>query len=187
MESYYSYTSNSASSSSANSSTQFPYHYQQEIKRGKPPPAFRSALHSVRKIPAKNIITKKPIAPLPPTPPKVYKVDPVDFKDVVQKLTGAPEFLPTRLQEVAPPPLSLSPPHRPTALFHPPVKKPLLGNLGAAFMAEDEEQKARKSFDSSFGALSPLGFTLSPSSLAWCSAILLSPGTLASLEPNAVL
>ncbi|KAH6796797.1 hypothetical protein C2S52_021351 [Perilla frutescens var. hirtella] len=176
MESYSS-TSNTDSSSSAsysyssNSSTRFPiYHYhQQEIKSGKPRPSFHSVLHSVRKSPAKKyVITKKPIAPLPPTPPKIYKVDPVEFKDVVQKLTGAAEFQPTRLQEVAPPPLSLSPPH------HRP-------------MAYDEEEKRHKSFETACGALSPLGFSLSPSSLAWCSAMLLSPGTLASFEPSAVL
>lgn len=166
MESYSS-TSNTDSSSSYSSS----YPRRQETKR---PPSFRSALHAVRRSPAKNAMTKKPISPLPPTPPKIYKVEPVEFKDVVQKLTGAaepqPQPQPTRLQEVAPPPLSLSPPHS-----------------AMSKAAGDEEEKRQKSFETSFGVLSPLGFSLSPSSLAWCSAMLLSPGTLASFEPSAVL
>ncbi|KAG6401219.1 hypothetical protein SASPL_138068 [Salvia splendens] len=137
--------------SSSNSSTQ----------SGKRPPSFRSALHTVRKP------TKKPIAPLPPAPPRIYKVAPVEFKDVVQKLTGGGvELQPTRLlREVAPPPLSLHPQHR----------------------SENEEEKRQKSVDACFGILSPLGFSISPSSLAWCSAVLLSPGTLASFDPNLLL
>ncbi|KAL1567878.1 hypothetical protein AAHA92_03305 [Salvia divinorum] len=163
MESYSSDSSSSASYSfSSTSSTHFPLH-RQEAKRGRPAQSFRTALHAVRKPAA---ITKKPIAPLPPTPPKIYKVEPVEFKDVVQRLTGAVELQPTtRLREVAPPPLDLSPPHR--------------GGLSL----ENEEEKRQKSFD----MLSPLGFSLSPASLAWCSAMLLSPGTLASFEPSAVL
>ncbi|KAG8373835.1 hypothetical protein BUALT_Bualt11G0066500 [Buddleja alternifolia] len=120
----YSYNVNTTSSFYSYSSiypTPFPNdQYQQGINIAKPPlppPAFRSELHSVRKAPAKNLITKKPNAPLPPTPPKIYTVDPIDFRDVVQKLTCAPEFIPTRLREVAPPPLS--------HLSQPPVKAAL--------------------------------------------------------------
>jgi hypothetical protein len=67
-----------------------------------------SVLHAVRKSPTKP--WKKPAVapPLPPKPPKVYKVDPVNFRDVVQKLTGATEFQPPRLQTAAPPPLSVA-------------------------------------------------------------------------------
>ncbi|KAJ8537716.1 hypothetical protein K7X08_014256 [Anisodus acutangulus] len=84
-------------------------------------------------------MTKLPIAPLPPTPPKIYRVEPVNFKEVVQMLTAAPEFQTVsnnsisssdsgsgsgsgyssssisgsfnsrRLQDVAPTPLDLSP------------------------------------------------------------------------------
>lgn len=112
------------------------FHWQQETPA--PSPAYRSALHSVRK----KVITKKlPIAPLPPTPPKIYKVDPLNFRDVVQRLTAAPEFQRRRLRELAPPPLSLSHSHPPP----------------------------------------------SASALAWCSSILLSPGTLSSFETSAVL
>ncbi|KAG8384253.1 hypothetical protein BUALT_Bualt04G0098900 [Buddleja alternifolia] len=190
MDSYNSYTNISASSSSNSSylysSTQFPYQYQQEEKARRPPPSFRAALHSVRKPPAKNIIMKKPIAPMPPTPPKIYKVNPADFRDVVQKLTGATEYLPTRLREVAPPPLSLYPAHR-QPFVHPSSMMPFSGNSSAGFLAETQEEKPLKSFESTFGGLSPLGFSLSPSSLAWCSSILFSPGTLSSFETSAVL
>lgn len=169
MDSYSSTTSHTDSSSSASysfSSTQFPHHYHQ------PPPAFRPAHHPVRRYPTKNAVMKKlPIAPLPPTPPKVYKVEPIEFKDVVQKLTGAIEFQPRRLREVAPPPLSLSPLHRNS------VVRAEDGGVG----------KRQKTFDATFGALSPLGFSLSPTSLAWCKAMLLSPGTIASFEPSLVL
>ncbi|KAL7141533.1 hypothetical protein ABFS83_08G059600 [Erythranthe nasuta] len=158
MDSYNSYTTtNSASSSSSYSADQFSsqiYQHQEE-KRWKqpqppPPPGHRSSLHSVRK----SVITKKPISPMPaPNPPKVYKVDPIDFRDVVQRLTGgaAPEFLPTRLQEVAPPPLTLSP--------------------------QENKPRNKRLTESNLEAISPLGFSLSPSSLEWCSSILLSPPT----------
>ncbi|XP_022149539.1 VQ motif-containing protein 29 [Momordica charantia] len=43
------------------------------------------------------------VAPLPPTPPQIYKVNPVDFRDVVQKLTAAPEFQDRRLQAMPAP------------------------------------------------------------------------------------
>ena len=46
---------------------------------------------------------KKAVAPPRPTPPQVYKVDPINFRDVVQKLTAAPEFQDRRLQAMPPP------------------------------------------------------------------------------------
>ncbi|KAK4416353.1 hypothetical protein Salat_2460800 [Sesamum alatum] len=174
MESYsYTTTSNisGASSCSSFSNLSNSSAHQHQGTSAKPPPSYRSALHSVRKLPAKNVILKKPIAPMPPTPPKIYKVDRADFRDVVQKLTGAPEFHPTRLQEVAPPPLCLSPPHR-APLVHPTVKMPFSGETSPGFAAEE---KPWKSFDGGLGAASPLGFGLSPSSLAWFSSVLLSP------------
>ncbi|KAL2241515.1 uncharacterized protein LOC105177839 [Sesamum indicum] len=166
----YSYTTTNVSASSSSSPSfsnlsNSSAHQHQE-KTGKPPPPYRSALHSVRKLPFKNVILKKPIAPMPPTPPKIYKVDPADFRDVVQKLTGAPEFHPTRLQEVTPPPNR-------TPLVHPTIKMPLTSSPG--FAAEAPEEKHWKSFDGSLGTASPLGFSLSPSSLAWFSSVLLSP------------
>lgn len=75
-------TSNSSSSSSA-----LDHFSSQNNKDEKRVPY--SLLHSVRKIPGKNSIMKKPIAPMPPTLPQVYKVDPVDFRDVIQRVFHA--------------------------------------------------------------------------------------------------
>lgn len=161
METYTYSVSNSASSPSSSfsnssnySATQFP---SREDRNRKPPPAYRSALHSVRKLPAKHVITKKPIAPMPPTRPKIYKVAPVNFRDVVQRLTAAPEFQRTRLREGAPPPLSL--------LSQAPFVHP-------------------STFDGSSVAGFNLS---SPSGLAWCSSIRLSSGTVSSFDKSAVL
>lgn len=178
-----SYSYSSSSSSYSSSSNQI-YSYHEEEKRGKNASSFRSALHSVRKLPMKPM--KKPIAPFPPIPPKVYKVDPENFKEVVQKLTSATEFQSTRLQEVAPPPLNLSPPWQQPLVYPNQVKMPTASKF-SDFMTETHEEKAMKPSDYIFGALSPLGFNLSPSTLAWCSSFLLSPGTLSPLEPSAVL
>lgn len=88
----------SSSSSSSMSQSSLPY--------------YTSSLHAVRKAPMKP--WKKPVAPLPPTPPRVYKVDPVNFRDLVQRLTAAPEFQlasdqrsPNRLRTMAPPPVDI--------------------------------------------------------------------------------
>ncbi|EYU41375.1 hypothetical protein MIMGU_mgv1a020396mg, partial [Erythranthe guttata] len=152
---------------------------QQEIRtrRKQPPPlpAFTASLHCVRKFPTKKFITKKlPIAPLPRTPPKLYKVSPADFKDAVQKLTGASSGF-TRLQEVAPPPLSVPPP----AYFHPASP---YWDATANIVAKDEkeeEKNFRKSYENNNNCgsviISPIDFSLSPSSLAWCWSVLMSP------------
>ncbi|KAI9089004.1 hypothetical protein K1719_029283 [Acacia pycnantha] len=71
-----------------------------------------SWLHSVRK-PISKPCKKSPVAPMPPSPIKVYNVDPINFRDLVQQLTGAPEFKPHHhhhLQSVAlvPPPMPVS-------------------------------------------------------------------------------
>lgn len=157
----------------------------------KVPQPFYASLHSVRKPMAKP--WKKPIAPLPPTPPKVYRVDPINFRDLVQKLTGAPEFmsppsdhlqsssssqlqqqqqppLHQRLQRVAPPPLhvaAISP------LSRAEVSAPILHLAsGLDHTKPDEYQKFSDS----------LGFNLSPSSnYNWCAFPILSPGTLSNL------
>ncbi|CAK9143676.1 unnamed protein product [Ilex paraguariensis] len=183
MESYsYSYTSSSSSSSI----------YQRKKTNAKPPPGFLSSLHSVRKHPAKMM--KKPIAPLPPTPPKVYMVDYVNFKEVVQKLTGPQDqSQPRRLQEVAPPPLNLSTSafsdgrdlEGALQLFPSPAETPLSATF-REMMTDTLDGKTRN-FSESFGALSPLSFSLSPSSLALCSSLLMSPGTLSSCEQGTVL
>ncbi|GFZ18833.1 hypothetical protein Acr_27g0005720 [Actinidia rufa] len=166
-------------------------------------PQFRSALHTVRRLPAKP--WKMPIAPLPPTPPRVYKVDSVDFKQVVQKLTAAPEFQLRRLQSVAPPPLSLLNPNnkreapktiaddctvkagRTTLDFlpSPNIATPFASNY-RELMSDSLDVQPWKQSDNLM-KLSPLGFSLSPSSHMWCSFPLLSPGTLSSFEMSTVL
>lgn len=40
---------------------------------------------------------KAPVAPPPATPVKIYQVDVMNFRDLVQQLTGAPEFKPQQL------------------------------------------------------------------------------------------
>lgn len=79
--------------SSSNSSSKSSYLSQNTEAKGVKqvyPFKFHSLLHSVRKSPGK----KAPIAPMPPKPVKVYKVDVINFKDLVQQLTCAPEFIP---------------------------------------------------------------------------------------------
>ncbi|XP_059306568.1 uncharacterized protein LOC132058015 [Lycium ferocissimum] len=136
MDSYSNVAISSFSNSSSSSSIPFSTYPQREVKKNKTLPSYHSSLHGVRRRPAKPM-TKQPIAPMPPTPPKIYRVEPVNFKEVVQMLTSAPEFQSIsinsisssdsgsgsgsgsisvsgsfnsrRLKDVAPPPLDLSP------------------------------------------------------------------------------
>ncbi|KAG6767786.1 hypothetical protein NC652_018390 [Populus alba x Populus x berolinensis] len=189
MEAYNSSTSLTTSSS--------PYSKQssEETKGLKMPQSYHLSLHSIRKPQMKP--WKKPIAPLPPTPPRVYKVDPINFRDLVQKLTGAPEPEPQhqpRLQSVAPPPLDLAKPTLygrdfsavPSQLLPSPAKTPLSA-LYQELMSESLDVKPKKISDSLMAVSSSLELNLSPSSRAWCSFPLLSPGTLSSLEQGTVL
>ncbi|KDP32096.1 hypothetical protein JCGZ_12557 [Jatropha curcas] len=185
------YSSNSSSSSSSSSSAPMNLSkYQQEQKGVKISQSFHSSLRSTRKPPMKP--WKKPIAPLPPTPPKVYKVDPMNFRDLVQKLTGAPEQSSQRLQRVAPPPLELEKEKPAAALFSreiaaaaavscSPVKTPFSG------LYQDLMRDTPASADSKMALCSIEFDLLSPSTHAWCSYPLLSPGTLSSLEQSTVL
>uniref|UniRef100_A0A1J3J6E8 VQ domain-containing protein n=1 Tax=Noccaea caerulescens TaxID=107243 RepID=A0A1J3J6E8_NOCCA len=55
---------------------------------------YLTSLHSTRKQPSKPL--KRPetssiLSPLKPMHPQVYQVEPVNFKELVQRLTGAPE------------------------------------------------------------------------------------------------
>ncbi|KAL2322860.1 hypothetical protein Fmac_027239 [Flemingia macrophylla] len=43
---------------------------------------------------------KAPVAPMPAAPVKVYRVDAVNFRDLVQQLTGAPEHKPQPTQQL---------------------------------------------------------------------------------------
>ncbi|XP_070008711.1 uncharacterized protein [Nicotiana sylvestris] len=214
----YSYAISSSSNSSSYSS--IPYStYPQEVKKNKPLPSFHSSLHGVRRHPLKPM-TKQPIAPLPPTRPKIYRVEPVNFKEVVQMLTAAPEFQCSsnsssgsgfssgsgsssrRLQDVAPPPLDLSPvslPRNSIAAEWREFLRPSYSSnnqvesISAACNDSTNEAQERSHLITSripsenyFGSCSPLAnFPLSPASFAWCSSLLLSPSTLTS--PCAVL
>ncbi|GLT46824.1 hypothetical protein SLA2020_205540 [Shorea laevis] len=117
-----------------------------------------SSLHSVRRPSMKP--SKKPIEPQRPTAPRVYKVEPVNFRGLVQKLTGAPKFRsqPQRLLSVAPPPVTVA------------ASSPLFGSDIAVsplqFFSSPLETKSQK---------------WSPSSNDWFSFPILSPGTLSSL------
>ncbi|GKU94924.1 hypothetical protein SLEP1_g8345 [Rubroshorea leprosula] len=109
--------------------------------------------------------SKKPIAPQPPTAPRVYKVEPVNFRNLVQKLTGAPKFRsqPQRLRSVAPPPVTVT------------SSSPLFGS--------DIAVSPLQFFPSSLETKSQMW---SPSSNDWFSFPVLSPGALSSLEQSTV-
>ncbi|XP_015087496.1 exonuclease 1-like [Solanum pennellii] len=213
--------------------------YAKEVKKNKKLASYHSSLHGVRRLPLKPM-TKLPIAPLPPTPPKIYRVEPNDFKDVVQMLTSSPEFQTVsndsisrsdsgsgfdsgsgcssgsssfnsrRLQDIAPPPLDLSP----VSLQRSNNNNNNNNNNNDDYVLEQwreyllpssstnnqfemcvdsttfEAQErshvmSRIPSENYFGSCSPLAnFPLSPASFAWCSSILFSPGTLTS--PSAV-
>ncbi|KAL9378712.1 hypothetical protein Peur_030047 [Populus x canadensis] len=188
-----------SSTSLTTSSSMYSKQYSEETKGLKMPQSYHLSLHSIRKPQMKPC--KKPIAPLPPTPRRVYKVDPINFRDLVQKLTGAPEPEPVpepqhqpRLQSVAPPPLDLAKPTLygrdfsavPLQLLPSPAKTPLSA-LYQELMSESLDVKPKKISDSLMAVSSSLELNLSPSSRAWCSFPLLSPGTLSSLEQGTVL
>ncbi|KAM0970922.1 hypothetical protein ACFX15_018336 [Malus domestica] len=179
MESYSSSSSASytATKGSISNSKQLPYH--------------QSSLHSVRKSSSKP--WKKPgVAPVPPTPPRIYKVDPINFRELVQSLTCAPEFMEIRsLQSVAPPPIDIrvSSVPNPVPSSSPKISSPfsvmykdLSDTLELSPMPR--HQKVHDStVDSSYLRLN----LQSPSSHHWFSFPLLSPGTLSSIEQSTVL
>ncbi|KAK8587609.1 hypothetical protein V6N13_086591 [Hibiscus sabdariffa] len=143
--------------------------------------SFHGSLHSVRK-PIGKPWKKPAVSPLQPTPPKVYKVDPINFRDLVQKLTGGAgaavvpaeslsqhQTPSSRLQRVAltPPPLQVAPPqplHMVSGLYH----------------TNPHNQKFSDASSDS------LEFNLSPSSYNWFSSPILSPTTFSSLDQSTV-
>ena len=90
MESY----SSSYSSSKSSYISQNTKKANGSMKNEYPFESKYSWLHSVRKSPTKTWNKKAPIAPMVPTPAKVYKVDRINFKELVQSLTCAPQFMP---------------------------------------------------------------------------------------------
>ncbi|XP_022740753.1 uncharacterized protein LOC111292573 [Durio zibethinus] len=156
---------------------------------------FHASLHSVRKPLAKPC--KKPIAPFPPKPPKVYKVDPINFRYLVQKLTGAPEFMSQshhqKLSTTSQ--LQLQPRHHLRRVAPRPLNvvaaSPLSGaEVSAPFdliSGLDHTKSQNQQFsDNAMITSNSLGFNLSPSSYNWCAFPILSPGTLSSLEQSTV-
>ncbi|CAL1371983.1 unnamed protein product [Linum trigynum] len=108
------YSSSSSSTSSMylaaaatnNATSEDHHHHQLHISKAHRKP-FHSSLHSIRNN-TNNKPNRKPyVAPLPPNPaPTVYKVDPINFRDLVQSLTGAAAQQ-GRIQNLAPPKLDL--------------------------------------------------------------------------------
>ena len=141
-------------------------------QKAKAPP-FRAAIHSVQKSTAKP--WKKPDHPVPP---KVYRVDPRGFRQLVQKLTGAPQPTPRPLRNTARPPPALD--LAPRTLLPPP--QPIFDNNNY-FPTESVRQIEQKAVS---GYQSPTGMAglFSPSLPSWCSFPLLSPGSMATLEQN---
>ncbi|CAN4117180.1 unnamed protein product [Withania somnifera] len=199
----FSYTISSSSSNSSSS-------YSQEMQKNKKLPSYYSSLHGVRRLPIKPM-TKQPIAPLPPTPPKIYRVEPVNFKEVVQMLTSAPEFQSisnNSTSNVAPPPLDLSPVslqrnnnnNNMATQWHeflhpaPSTNNQVVESISATYNDSINDEGQERSYvapripsENYFGSCSPLAdFPLSPSSFAWCSSILFSPGA-ALTSPTSII
>lgn len=171
------------------SSSSSSYFQDMNESRGGSKMLFQSSLRSVKKTPSKP--WKKPaIAPLPPTRPRVYKVDPMNFRDLVQRLTGAPEYQSPRLRKVAPPPINVQMTSATTVTSQPAA--PPLSPFSALYkdLMTTETTPQKMNMVSDWGLMSnSLGLSLSPSSRNWCSSSypLLSPGTLSSLEQSTVL
>jgi len=110
---------------------------------------------------------------MPPTPAKVYKVDAINFQDVVQQLTGAPEHKPQPPQKqllqsniVARAGTSIGVPNVPPKQNEP---------------SEDISTKWYQDLDFGMNLLSPTSYN------TFCLFPLLSPRDVTSLEPGKVL
>ncbi|KAJ7952728.1 VQ motif-containing protein [Quillaja saponaria] len=175
------------STNSSSSTTRYLSQNPHEVKEVKQAYPLHSSLLSVRKSNAKP--WKKPVAPMPPNPPKVYKVDPINFRDLVQKLTGAPDQLQSQAHDVHRSVASsqLNNVAKPSFLSRRDIEVPLLlSNLPArspfSAMYQEFESEAQEMKSPSF-----LELNLSPSSYNWCSFPLMSPGPVSSLEQGTVL
>ncbi|KAG7034278.1 VQ motif-containing protein 29, partial [Cucurbita argyrosperma subsp. argyrosperma] len=162
MEAFCAYTSSSSSSSSSFLAQK---RDQSEDVRREFSSYSNNNLHCVRKSMAKP--WKKPaIAPLPPTRPRVYKVDPLNFRNLVQKLTGLAELRSPRLQKMAPPPLDIA---------RCPVSN-------VAVVEASTLQPLPVRLDEAVDGGSFLELNLSPFNKNWCSFPALSPESLALLD-----
>ncbi|XP_061359051.1 uncharacterized protein LOC133303190 [Gastrolobium bilobum] len=173
---------------SSSSKSSYLSHEPKGLKHGYPSRS-QTLLHSVKKSQAKPWKNKAPIAPMPPTPVKIYKVDPMNFRDLVQQLTGAPEFKPQLLQSIARVATSLDVPS-------PPEQNLPISRVDTAaactnwFHEFQSEAFGMTTQEISDEAMTP-GFLemnlSSPSYSNWCSFLLMSPRTVTSLEPGKVL
>ncbi|KAG4993337.1 hypothetical protein AAZX31_11G045300 [Glycine max] len=139
-----------------------------------------SLLHTVRKVQAKPW-KKAAVAPPAPTPIRVYKVDAINFRDLVQQLTGAPEFKPADQEQH-----QLFPSVAPiAATFVDTPQKPMLSSKDN-IAASSTVSSATNWYQ---GAKSePLEMNLSsPSSYNWFFVPPISQGNMTSLEPGRVL
>lgn len=178
-------------STSYSSSNKSPY-LSQNTKQAKGqkhayPLKSHSLLHSVRQSNAKPW-KKMPVAPMPPTPVKVYKVDPLNFRELVQQLTGAPEFKPQ--QEPHHQLVQTVTSSAATSLDVAAASPPVSTNWYQDFQSELFGVKTQGTTTTD-GAMTPgfLDMSLSPPSSYsnWCFFPLLSPGTMISMEPGRVL
>ncbi|CAJ1929219.1 unnamed protein product [Sphenostylis stenocarpa] len=133
-----------------------------------------SLLHSVRKAQAKPW-KKAPVAPPAPTPIRVYKVDAINFRDLVQQLTGAPELNPQLhqqlLQRVSP--IATTPPK--TML---PTRDNITAPSPTVSSANWYQGQQPQTLELNLS---------SPSSYNWCSVPRTRQGAMTTLEPGRVL
>ncbi|KAK9054147.1 hypothetical protein SSX86_025224 [Deinandra increscens subsp. villosa] len=179
----FSYASSSTSSSSSSNRPRKTF----KLTR----PSYSDSLHSVQK-PTRKPITKPFIAPFPSTPSKVYNVSASSFKSVVRMLTSTPKFQSPstrRLKDIAPPPLIMSTIPKPSIFPKPPPppprsdanrfitsNTPVMDYFGSLSPLGLTLSPARPCFDPfETVIMSPFALNLSPSSLSWCSSLLLSP------------
>ncbi|XP_072951624.1 uncharacterized protein [Typha angustifolia] len=123
-----------------------------------PPPqpqSFHPALHSIQRSPAKP--WRKPgFSASQPAQPKVYRVEPRGFRELVQRLTGAPEHVERQLKE-NPLPLESPPPDLRNSLIEVVKSNPGVNSPGGSAGGE---------------LLSPSFYS------TWCSFPLLSPSSM---------
>ncbi|XP_015957538.1 uncharacterized protein LOC107481744 [Arachis duranensis] len=173
MEAYYYSTSDSSFSSSKS---------MVESKRVvKPAYPFQphSMLHSVKKSQSKPWRNKLHVAPMPPRPVKVYEVDAVNFRELVQQLTGA-----RAMEQFMKPPQSVARAETETIFTN---------SSNSNFAAEAEVCTNNNNDDDSW--YSNRGFQddglmgRSPPyySNLWCNFPPISPGILSSLESSRIL
>ncbi|XP_027347884.1 uncharacterized protein LOC113859272 [Abrus precatorius] len=194
MEAY----SSSYSSSNSSYLTQNP-EKSKGMKHVYPFQSHNSLLHSVRKSPAKTC-KKAPVAPMPPTPIKVYKVDAMNFRDLVQQLTSAPEHKP----QPQPRQHQLSQSNSARAatsldvVSRSPMQNESRGDTAAPvctkwyhdyFQSETFGTKFQGNNDGTMASgLLEMNLSSSPSSYSnWCSFPPMSPNTVTSLEAGKVL